>query len=128
ANLAAVLVDLGPTLSRRFSKTWVKALDFPYLLFGFGGVIRVVNQLPTVEDRADNLDSIGLLFLAAAISLRLAKAIVEVFFDRHIAADYVAVLREEPDSHLWSSLKLFYAELSVSVANLWSRLKKGPNP
>ena len=52
----------------------------------------------------------------------------KVFFDRHIAADYVAVLREEPDNHLVSSLKIFYAELSASVANLWSRLKKGPNP
>jgi hypothetical protein len=108
----------------------VKALDFPYLMFGFGGIVRVVNGLPSVSDRIVNLDSVGLLFLAGAISLRLAKAILEVFFDRHIAADYVSIRREpeSADSHLRSSLKRFYAALSVYVASLWSKFNKRSNP
>jgi hypothetical protein len=122
-NLAALLVDLGPTLSSRFSKTWVKALDFPYLIFGFGGIVRVVNGLPAVSDHVENLDTVGLLFLAGAISIRLAKVTLEVFFDRHISADYVhvAIEQEAFDSQRF---KEFYATTSAAVAKLFSKPDK----
>jgi hypothetical protein len=119
-NLTIFLVELGPKLTRRFSKTWVKALDYPYLIFGFGGIVRVVNGLPTVSDRVDNLDSVGLLFFAGAISVRLAKATLEVFFDRQIAEDYVAIVRET-ETFESRKLKELYAALSVYVARLFPK-------
>ena len=48
-GLTTGLLYLSVELNRRFGKPWVKSLDFPYLLLGFFGLLRVLNG--TVEDR-----------------------------------------------------------------------------
>lgn len=83
-NLAMALLDYAEVLTKRFSKTWVKALDFPYLALAFGGVVRVINSSPHATDRLENFDIFGLIMVATAIGIRLAKAIIEVFFERRM--------------------------------------------
>ena len=82
--LTGTLLEYGKALTKRFTKTWVKALDYPYLALGFGGLVRLVNSSPRVAERYD-LDSLGLLCLALALSVRVTKATLEVFFDKRIS-------------------------------------------
>jgi hypothetical protein len=36
--LTFLLLVVAPNLTRRFSKTWVKFLDYPYIILAFGGL------------------------------------------------------------------------------------------
>lgn len=89
-NLAMALLDNAERLTRRFSKTWVKALDFPYLALAFGGVVRVINSSPHAAEKMENFDTFGLIMVATAIGIRLAKAIIEVFFEKRVVAQVSA--------------------------------------
>lgn len=54
ALIAIFSVWYSPVMNRRFGKTWVKALDSPYLTLAFLGLVRaVVNASPIVgEERS----------------------------------------------------------------------------
>jgi hypothetical protein len=80
-TITAVLVLFSIELNARYGNRWVKALDFPYLFFGGIGLLRVVNSSPFIETHMSALDAAGLVSLALALSIRLAKAIIETFFD-----------------------------------------------
>lgn len=79
-GLTTGLLYMSVELNRRFGKAWVKSLDFPYLLLGFFGLLRVLNGSPVVSDHFYFLDALGLVCIAVAIAVRVAKAIIEVFF------------------------------------------------
>ena len=79
-GLTTGLLYLSAELNRRFGKPWVKSLDFPYLLLGFFGLLRVLNGSPAISDHYYFLDALGLVCIAIAIAVRVAKAIIEVFF------------------------------------------------
>jgi hypothetical protein len=79
-GLTTGLLYISSELNRRFGKPWVKSLDFPYLLLGFFGLLRVLNGSPVVADHFYFLDALGLVCIAIAIAVRVAKAIIEVFF------------------------------------------------
>jgi hypothetical protein len=68
-------------LTGTFGKNWVKFLDFPYLGLGFLGITRVLNASPHLADRSENLDAMGMVALAVAIGVRLAKSVIETFFE-----------------------------------------------
>jgi hypothetical protein len=79
-GLTTGLLYMSAELNRRFGKPWVKSLDFPYLLLGFFGLLRVLNGSPAITDHYYFLDALGLVCIAIAIAVRVAKAIIEVFF------------------------------------------------
>jgi hypothetical protein len=70
----------SPLLNHRFPKVWIKALDFPYLILGFVGVARFINTPTITLDQVAPFDFLALTAITMAIAIRLAKAIVEVFF------------------------------------------------
>lgn len=82
--LAGELLVQGAPLTRLYGKVWVKALDFPYLLLGFLGIGRLLNASPNLAHKVDNLDSIGMVVVTVALGIRLAKVIIEVFFDWYV--------------------------------------------
>lgn len=84
--LSVFLLYLSPLLNQRFGKAWVKALDFPYLIFGFVGIMRVINGAPFVVKTIDLLDWLALFALAVALAIRLTKATIEVFFDSWVSS------------------------------------------
>lgn len=84
-SLSYALLSYASQLTLRYSKTWIKFLDFPYLALAFSGLVRVVNSSPQVTKRYETLDSLGMILLALALAIRLSKATLEVFFDRRIA-------------------------------------------
>ncbi len=65
---------------RRFvGPNWVKWLDVVYLAFACGALVKALNS-PTFGVSPDNtIDKIAPLFLAAALSIRLTKAMIEIF-------------------------------------------------
>ncbi|WP_139247021.1 hypothetical protein [Hyphomicrobium sp. NDB2Meth4] len=73
-------------LNARFGKVWVKALDFPYLLFGAVGLLRIIDTSPVVAARHTSLDTIAITSVSLALAIRLAKSILEVFFDKWIGS------------------------------------------
>src|SRR5882724_10007673 len=73
-GLTTGLLYLSPELNRRFGTPWVKSLDFPYLLLGFFGLLRVLNGAPVVSNHFYFLDTLGLVCIAVAIAVRVAKA------------------------------------------------------
>ena len=79
--LSVGLLYFSPIFKRRLGKVWVKALDFPYLMFGFFGIMRVINGSPFVAKTIDLLDWLALSALTVALAIRLSKATIEVFFD-----------------------------------------------
>ncbi len=80
-GLSRLLLAYSKILNRDYKKRWVKALDFPYIVFGFIGLLRVCNGSSLVAEKAPLLDTVGLLFLALALSVRLSKTIIEVVFE-----------------------------------------------
>jgi hypothetical protein len=93
--ISRYLLIFHVALNTSFRKSWVKALDFPYLAFGFVGLLRVANNAPVVADRVTLLDTVGLLFVAFALSIRLAKAIIDVFFDDFVGSNPVATKKRQ---------------------------------
>lgn len=93
SGVAAMCVTYGPSLTMKWSKTWVKSLDFLYLGLAVWGLFRLVNSSVHIENRLEYVDTLGTVLLAGALGVRLAKSIIEVFFDRHIAPDYKPIER-----------------------------------
>ena len=79
--IALTLLNFSFQLNNRFGKVWVKALDFPYLFLAFLGLLRVIANIWNPRDPTSFLNTSGLVFLSLALAVRLAKAIIEVFFD-----------------------------------------------
>ncbi len=82
--IAVLLLNHSFYLKSRMGKVWIKALDFPYLLFAFVGLLRVVANIFYGSDPASFFNTFALVFLSLALSVRVAKAIIEVFFDEWI--------------------------------------------
>src|SRR5205085_1581687 len=57
-GLTTGLLYLSVELNRRFGKPWVKSLDFPYLLLGFFGLLRILNGSPAIADHYYFLDAV----------------------------------------------------------------------
>ena len=88
ASIAIFLVWYSPFMNRRFGKTWVKALDFPYLALAFLGLVRAVNASSIVgEERSTIIDRGAILAISFAIGIRLSKTIIEVFFDDWVRSE-----------------------------------------
>jgi hypothetical protein len=67
------------SIRRYVGPNWVKWLDVIYLAFACGALVKALNS-PTFGVSPDNrIDKIAPLFLAAAISIRLTKAVIEIF-------------------------------------------------
>lgn len=81
-------------LSSWLGKRWVKALDFPYLLFGFIGLLKIAKNTPGAhgEDFLKFLDTAGVVFVAIALAIRLTKATIEVCFDHWVRDKPLAAL------------------------------------
>jgi hypothetical protein len=67
------------SIRRYVGPNWVKWLDVIYLGFACGALVKALNS-PTFGVSPDNtIDKIAPLFLAAALSIRLTKAMIEIF-------------------------------------------------
>jgi hypothetical protein len=88
AALTFALLHYSRRLTARFSERWVKALDFPYLLFGFIGLIRVVQTSSMLEDSSglQFINVAGFMFVSMALAIRLTKATLEVFYHHWYAS------------------------------------------
>lgn len=65
------------TRRRRGSKGWVKAIDYVYLLFGFIGIIKVINA--DTGYSSDTIDRWAPWLLGFAIAFRLTKTSIEIW-------------------------------------------------
>jgi hypothetical protein len=66
-------------IRRYVGPNWVKWLDVAYLGFACGALVKALNS-PTFGVSPDNtIDKVAPLFLAAALSVRLTKAMIEIF-------------------------------------------------
>ena len=79
-GLTTGLLYMSAELNRRFGKPWVKSLDFPISSWGSSSLLRVLNRFPCNHRPLLFLDALGLVCIAIAIAVRVAKAIIEVFF------------------------------------------------
>lgn len=93
-TLSGILLGESDWLTKRWPKVWVKALDVPYLVIGFFGLVVALSKSPNVVGRSESNDAMGLMLLAVALGVRLSKTILEVFFDKHISGDYEWVDRK----------------------------------
>ena len=81
-SLSVLLLMNASWLTRKFSKTWVKALDFAYLTSAIiGGAAFVLREAEPVG----SYRGWGVVFVATALAIRCTKTILEVFFERHIS-------------------------------------------
>ena len=78
--LAIILLQFSDWLNRRY-RTWVKALDLPYIFFGVLSLISIIDASPLVPEPTADLKVWSILFVTIAIAVRMAKAIIEVFFE-----------------------------------------------
>jgi hypothetical protein len=81
-TLTVCLLGEAGWLTDKFGKTWVKALDFPYIVLAFAGIVRTLNK---TAGTFGGIDSVGLVVVAVALGIRMCKSTLEVFFERHIA-------------------------------------------
>lgn len=80
--LTTCLLLYGSKLTHRLGRVWVKALDFPYLLLGLFGLVRLINSIAATDNIPNSaIDTLTLFALALALAFRLSKSIIEVFFD-----------------------------------------------
>jgi hypothetical protein len=79
--LSAALLEFSFELNSRYGKRWVKFLDLPYLLLGVVGLVRLLNTTVDTRDHYEVIGLFGVFSLTGALSIRFAKAIIEVFFD-----------------------------------------------
>jgi hypothetical protein len=83
-----ILLGESDWLTARWPKVWVKAIDFPYLVFAFFGLVLALEKSPKVVGGTGLSEVPGLMLLAVALGIRLSKTILEVFFDKHISGDF----------------------------------------
>ena len=80
-TLTATLILFSYELNQRWGKIWIKALDLPYVLFVAFGIAPMLSaSLVSVQQDHGLINRFGISLLTTAIAIRLAKAIIEVFF------------------------------------------------
>lgn len=93
--ITAVTVPFGPSLTKKFTQNWVKAIDFLYLAITFFGISIVVAGLAKTTGEAHSAwQKISQLCVSAGLGVRLSKTLIELFFSRHIQTDYVPPARK----------------------------------
>jgi hypothetical protein len=65
-------------LTRRWGDTWVKALDYPYLVFGCLGVLASVNRLDIIKGGVSRIYILGPLVVTTAVVIRFVKTRAEI--------------------------------------------------
>ena len=66
-------------IRRVVGPNWVKWLDIVYLGFACGALVKALNSPIFGVNPDTTIDKLAPLFLAAAISIRLTKALIEIF-------------------------------------------------
>jgi hypothetical protein len=65
-------------LTRKWGDKWVKALDYPYLVFGCLGVLASINRLDIITGRFSRIDILGPLVVTTAVVIRFVKTRAEI--------------------------------------------------
>ncbi len=67
------------SIRRYLGPNWVKWLDVVYLGFACGALVKALNSSTFGVNPDNTIDKLAPLFLAAALSVRLTKAMIEIF-------------------------------------------------
>lgn len=86
-SLTLVLLDYAKELTRSFSDHWVAALGWLWFVLGLGGMIRLERWSTRLDDGTWELDPLGFLVVAVAISIGLSKVTIETYFKGCFATD-----------------------------------------
>lgn len=86
-SLTSVLLDYAKELTGSFSDHWVAALGWLWFVLGLGGAIRLASWSTQLDDGTLELDPLGFLVVAVAMSIGLSKVTIETFFKGCFASD-----------------------------------------
>jgi hypothetical protein len=84
--MAVALLNYSVELNCRFGKVWVRFLDVPYLFFGIVGLLRLIGSVAHPPSSPALLDFLALIAVTLALTVRVAKATIEIFFDDWVNA------------------------------------------
>jgi hypothetical protein len=76
--VAEVFLRWGAEQLNRFRSTWVRELEYVYVLFGMSGLVVSINRIEAMDGRFAALDFIGPLIVMLAVVIKLVKIRAEV--------------------------------------------------
>jgi hypothetical protein len=73
-----LLIGLGRWLNKKRKDTWIKEMEYVYLLLGCVGIAGLVNRLDSIENRIASFEWAAPTVLSVAVALRFVKTRAEV--------------------------------------------------
>lgn len=71
--------EFGPWFTKKFGPSWVKAIDYLYLLGSSLGLLRIAVSPFSTPTEMTEPNALGVVLLGTALALRVTKTSIEIF-------------------------------------------------